>query len=93
MDMVKGMPGARIPELAGPSHRMGVVVAEDAIAIRLVQRQRVAYAVGYALRCLHALCFDLDPISRLLVDELTMQVEQRLYPGIRVHDAEYQPLI
>lgn len=91
--MIERMPGTRVLELAGSPYRMGVVIAKDTITIRLMQRQRVAYAVRYALEGLHAPCLDLDPIARFLVDELTMQVQQRLNTSIRVHDAEYQPLI
>ena len=56
-------------------HRMGIVEADQPLAIRAVQRKRVVDAVGLFLRHRHARHDESDPVTPLGVHHENLPVE------------------
>lgn len=67
---------SRVPE--SPANRDGVriVVSENPGSRRIVQCQRISYAVRDGRRNSHAPRLDLDPISVALIEDLAVEIEE-----------------
>ena len=72
---------------------MGVVVAKYPFAVRFVQRQAVTNSIRKCLACFHPPHLNLDPVAVALIDDLVMQVEEGVDPGVVRHALVYQQLI
>ena len=65
-------------ELLWSLDRARIVVAQNSLATGLVERQGVANAMRIAAARVSAPRLDLDPVAAALVDDGSVQVQQRL---------------
>lgn len=61
-------------EFLGRLDRMGIVVAQNPFAVRLMQRQRLTNAMRSIGRRRHSPSVDLDPETISLINDLAIQV-------------------
>ena len=73
MLMVIRQSSPRILELFRRLNGMGIVVAQNPLAIRLVQCQRVTNAVRDVLTYCDLPSFNLDPVAIVLINDLVVE--------------------
>ena len=86
MLVVVRQPAPRVLELLRPLDGMGVVEAQNPLAIWLVQGQRVTYAVRNVLGGRHPPCLDLDPVTITLVNDLVVEFDKSGNTKVFTHD-------
>ncbi len=91
--LVTGMPmpvvirqsSPRVLELFRRFNCVGIVVAQNPLAIRLVQCQRVTNTVRDVLADCDLPSFDLDPVTIVLINDLVVEFNKGSDTGIFAH--------
>ena len=64
---------------------MAVVVSQDSFSIRFVKRERIADTMRNFRSSYNPSCFDLDPASQFLIDDIAVKIKQGFKSLIRLH--------
>ena len=84
---------ADILEFLWRLYSMCIVVAQNSFSVGLVQRQCIANSMRYFLRRDNTPSFDLDPVPSILIDDLTVEVNQSFNSRVIAHIVVYHLMI